>query len=118
MLIFHPRGLFSVATLIFSNIGPPTNLLLVELVGTCRLKSVSWRMEVLRHVSMAPHNLVGHQNVVNLRFVLIYRGTPPTHYYLESSGHITYIETCPHRIMRVPHKNLDIVCIMKVTCFS
>ena len=37
-------------------------------------------MKVQRAKSMAIHILVGHQNVVGWRLVLIYLRTPPTHY--------------------------------------
>ena len=46
-------------------------------------------------MSMALHILVDHHNVVSWRLVLIYMRTPPTHYYLESSGRVTYMETHP-----------------------
>ena len=35
---------------------------------------------------MALHILVDHQNVADWRLVLNYMRTPPTHYYLKSSG--------------------------------
>jgi hypothetical protein len=82
--------IFNVATLIFSNPGPSTNLLIhVTKVGsldhrssnplvtdTCRLRSVltvCW--------------------LVSWWLVLTYVRTPPTHCYLESSGQTTYVET-------------------------
>ena len=45
------------------------------------------------------HNLhiqADHQNVVGWWLELHYMQTPPTHYYLESSGWATYMETHPN----------------------
>jgi hypothetical protein len=45
--------------------------------------------------SMAFHILANQQNVVGWQLVLNYMRTHVTHYYLESSGQVTYIETHP-----------------------
>ena len=37
-------------------------------------------------MSTALHTLIGRQNVVDWRLVLNHMQTPPTHFYLESSG--------------------------------
>ena len=90
--------IFSVATLIFWNPGPPTNLRLLLLkpiitppvTGAWKLKSAfvnAWK-------SSSPC-LVGHQNVVGWRLVLIYMRTPPTLYSLESSWGAAWLETYP-----------------------
>ena len=54
-------------------------------------------MEVLAmwHVSTALHILAGRHNVVGWQLVLNFMETPPTHYYLDSSGQATYMETHP-----------------------
>ena len=41
------------------------------------------------------HVLAGHQIVLGWWLVLNYMQTPPTHYYLESSGRAAYMETHP-----------------------
>ena len=60
-------------------------LLWIEVFGGCR--------EVERPKATALHILVGPHNVVSWLPLLIYMRTPPTHYYLESSGRATYMET-------------------------
>ena len=50
-------------------------------------------MEVWRSVSKVLHDLVGDHNVVGWQVVLAYMSTPPTHYYLESSVQVAYVET-------------------------
>ena len=57
-------------------------------------------MQVLRPKFIALHILVDHQNVVGLQLVRIYVGTPPTHYYLESSGQVATLETHPYKNIR------------------
>jgi hypothetical protein len=39
--------------------------------------------------------LVGPQSVVGWQLVLIYKRTPPTHFHLETSGQVAYMETHP-----------------------
>ena len=46
------------------------------------------------------HILVGHPDGVGWRLVLIYMRTPPTHYYLKSSGRVAYMETHPLNMVR------------------
>ena len=46
-------------------------------------------------MSITLHILVGRQNVVGWQLEFIYVRTPPTHYYLESSGRMAYIKTYP-----------------------
>ena len=41
------------------------------------------------------HILADQQNVVGWRLALKYMGTPMTHYFLESSGQVAYMETHP-----------------------
>ena len=47
------------------------------------------------HVSTTLHILANRQNVVGWRLVLNYMQTPPTHYYLESSGQAAHMNTHP-----------------------
>ena len=44
------------------------------------------------HENLVAH-VHDHQNVVGEQFVLINMRAPPTHYYLESSGQMAYMET-------------------------
>ena len=52
-------------------------------------------MEVKQPVSTTLHILADLQNVVGWRLVLNYMQTSPTHYYLESSVQVAYMETHP-----------------------
>ena len=52
-------------------------------------------MQVYMSVFMALHILVEHHNVVGWRDVLNYMRTPPTVYYLESTGQVAYMKTHP-----------------------
>ena len=54
------------------------------------------RIEVWQPVLTTLQILVGHQSVVGWQLVLLYMRTPPTYYYLESSGQATYMETHPY----------------------
>ena len=63
-------------------------------------------------MSTALHILVGHQNVVGWQLVFIYMRTPPTHYYIESSGQVASLETHPKQttpmdLVLVCHSCLD-----------
>ena len=46
-------------------------------------------------LGMGDSTLVDHQNVVGWFLLFIFMRTLPTHYYLESSGQETYMETHP-----------------------
>ena len=91
--------IFYVATFIFSNPNPSTNLLLnvanngvldhwsLNPLMTNKVKKCFSRcMEVWQPMSRALHILRGHQNVVNRWLVLIHMRTPPTHCYLDLMG--------------------------------
>ena len=93
---------------IFSNLGPPANLLQLSsmdfqtnigsfefvtglnpsMTGTCRLSGVQ---EIQRPISVPLHILAAHQNVVGWWFILNYMLTPPTHYFLESHERVAYM---------------------------
>ena len=53
-------------------------------------------------MSTALHILVGHQNVVGWRLVLIYIRTLATHCYVESNGRVAYMATHPKFIIIIP----------------
>ena len=46
-------------------------------------------------MSTALYSLVDCENVVGWQLVLNFMRTPPTNYYLESSGQAAYMETHP-----------------------
>ena len=50
----------------------------------------------------ALHILADCQNVIGWRLALNYMYTPPTYYYLESSGQAAYMETLPN--CKEPHR--------------
>jgi hypothetical protein len=52
-------------------------------------------MEVYMPIFMTLRILVDHHNVVRWLVVLNYMQSPPTHYYLVSSGQVAYMETHP-----------------------
>ena len=53
-------------------------------------------MEIQLPMFMALHIIVGDHNVVSRWLELIYISILPTHYYLESSGHVAYMGTHPN----------------------
>lgn len=99
------NNISSVVFRIFSNLGPPNNLLQVKtffknwsskpfVISSYKLKILSGHMKVWRPMSTTLYILVDHQNTVGWQVVLKYMPTPQTHYFLESSGQAAYMETC------------------------
>ena len=50
-------------------------------------------------MSITIHVLVDCQNVVGWHLTLKYMRTPPTHYFVESSGRAAYMETHPYSVI-------------------
>ena len=102
------NDIFCVVFLIFSNPCPPTNTNLQSFDDHHLqvLKCFNGHMKI--QWSYPWPYLISHPPTFGwLATILIYLRTPPTHYHLESSGHVAYMETCPKKKTVQSHDNLS-----------